>query len=321
MKIGIPRSLLYYYYFPFWQKLFENLGSEIVLSDPNSGEILNKGVKESISEICVPMKAYIGQIFHLLEKGVDLIYIPRFISIRKGITFCPKFLGLPDMIINSLSITKDKILTHKIKTKTDDISNYKNYISFKEFFAVSDEELKKALNTAKKEWFKFRRLQKAGYKTERLLEGKKEKRKEGFINIGLLGYVYNLYDRFINMNFIERLEEMGARIITFDMLEEEIINRFIRRLRKPMFWEFTNKLLAAGYYFMGLPEIDGIIHITAFGCGPDSILGPFLEIDADKNKKPFMTLRIDEQTGESHLLTRIEAFIDLLKLQKRRDLA
>lgn len=32
-----------------------------------------------------------------------------------------------------------------------------------------------------------------------------------------------------------------------------------------------------------------------------------------------MTLRIDEQTGESHVLTRIEAFIDLLRIRKRRE--
>ena len=58
-------------------------------------------------------------------KGVDLIYIPRFVSIRKGITFCPKFLGLPDMIKNSLSAVKGRILTHEIRAKTDDISEYK----------------------------------------------------------------------------------------------------------------------------------------------------------------------------------------------------
>src|SRR5690554_5952455 len=132
MKIGIPGSLLYYYYYPFWQTLFEKLGNEVVLSDPTSGDLLNEGVKESVSEICVPMKVYVGQVLNLLEKGVDLIYIPRFVSIRKGITFCPKFLGLPDMIKNSLSAVKGRILTHEIRAKTDDISEYKNYVSFRD---------------------------------------------------------------------------------------------------------------------------------------------------------------------------------------------
>ncbi|NLJ83463.1 MAG: hypothetical protein GX336_00960 [Halanaerobiaceae bacterium] len=321
MKIGIPGSLLYYYYYPFWQTLFEKLGNEVVLSDPTSGDLLNEGVKESVSEICVPMKVYVGQVLNLLEKGVDLIYIPRFVSIRKGITFCPKFLGLPDMIKNSLSAVKGRILTHEIRAKTDDISEYKNYVSFRDIFQVSRGELKKALDKARQNWLKFRSLQQEGYKTEKLLLGEKEKREEGFLKIGVLGYVYNLYDRFINMDFMERLEEMGAKIVTFEMLDGEIIDRFVRNLRKPMFWEFTNKLMAAGYHFINSEDIDGIIHITAFGCGPDSILGPFLEIDAGKKNKPFMTLRIDEQTGESHLITRIEAFLDLLRLKKRSDIA
>lgn len=321
MKIGIPRSLLYYYYYPFWQTLFAELGNEVVVSDPTSGDQLNEGVKESVSEICVPMKVYIGQVLNLLEKGVDLIYIPRFVSIRRGITFCPKFLGLPDMIKNSIAAVRGKILTHEIRAKTDDISAYKNYTIFRDIFRVSKGELKKALEAARQNWLKFRALQQEGYKTEKLLLGEKEKREEGLLKIGVLGYVYNLYDRFINMDFLDRLEEMGAKIVTFEMLDGDIVDRFIKNLRKPMFWEFTNRLMAAGYHFINSADIDGIIHITAFGCGPDSILGPFLEIDAGQKNKPFMTLRIDEQTGESHLITRIEAFLDLLKLKKRSDIA
>lgn len=83
-----------------------------------------------------------------------------------------------------------------------------------------------------------------------------------------------------------------------------------------MFWEFTNMLLGTAYEFMERDDIDGIIHITAFGCGPDSILEPFLTIDSEKHKKPFMTLRIDEQTGESHIITRLEAFTDLIRIKK-----
>jgi len=320
MQIGMPKSLLYYYYYPFWKTFFNNLDAELILSDSTSTELLNRGVKQSISEICVPMKIYIGQVLDLLDKGVDKIYIPRFVSIREGVTFCPKFLGLPDMIRHSLNGFDDKILTHHIASKTDDISNYKNYTSFKEIFNVSELELKEALQIAQKEWTKFRGLQKEGYKTEHLLEGKKVKRSEGGLNIGLLGYVYNMYDKYISMDLINRLEEMGVNVSTFEMIDEKLIEDYVKDLEKPMFWEFTNKLLAVGYNYMNSANIDGIIHITAFGCGPDSILGPFLEIDADEVNKPFMTLRIDEQTGESHLLTRIEAFIDLLKLSKRREI-
>ncbi|HHU91789.1 MAG TPA: hypothetical protein GXZ20_01465 [Halanaerobiaceae bacterium] len=319
MKIGIPRSLLYYYYYPFWQTLFKELGMELILSEANSGDLLNQGAKEAVPEICVPMKVYVGQVLNLLEKGVELIYIPRFVSIRKGITFCPKFLGLPDMLMNSLSGLDGKILTHEIRSRTDDISAYRNYALFRELFQVSKSKLSRALKAARRDWLEFRKLQQEGYKTEKLLQGEKEKRAEGSLKIGVLAYVYNLYDRYINMDFLERLEEKGVKLVSFEMLDEDLINKFIAKLRKPFFWEFTNKLMAAGHYFINSAEIDGIIHLTAFACGPDAILGPFLDLEAQGKNKPFMTLRIDEQTGESHFLTRIEAFVDLLSLKKRSD--
>lgn len=62
--------------------------------------------------------------------------------------------------------------------------------------------------------------------------------------------------------------------------------------------------------------VDGLIHITAFGCGPDSVVGKEIEHDFADSGVPFMTLRIDEHTGESHLQTRIEAFTDMIKRKK-----
>src|SRR5690554_1012159 len=315
MKIGIPRSLVYYYYYPFWKTLFNSLGHELVISSPTTTAIVNKGVKEATPEICVPIKVFIGQVLDLLEKNVDKIYIPRFVSIKKGITFCPKFLGLPDMIIHSLKGLENKVLTHHIETRDDDISEYNNYKGLLGELRVSSRTMKKALTKARQNWLEFRRMQKEGYDTQALLEGEKEKQGEGKITIGLLGYVYNIYDQFINMGIINRLKELGIKFITFEMLDEKILEKELKAFDKLMFWEFTNKILGAGYHLIHSPEIAGVIHVTAFGCGPDSILGPFLEFEADKRNKPFMTLRIDEQTGKSHLLTRVEAFTDLLKLK------
>ena len=139
------------------------------------------------------------------------------------------------MIKNSLSAVKGRILTHEIRAKTDDISEYKNYVSFRDIFQVSRGELKKALDKARQNWLKFRSLQQEGYKTEKLLLGEKEKREEGVLKIGVLGYVYNLYDRFINMDFMERLEEMGAKIVTFEMLDEEIIDDLSEICGNPCF--------------------------------------------------------------------------------------
>lgn len=317
MKIGIPRALLYYYYFPFWESFFNNLGCELVVSDKTSEMLINRGIKNSVSEICVPIKVYIGHVFNLLDKGVDYIYVPRFISIKKNITFCPKFLGLPDMIRNSLQGVEGKILSNYIEARSDDISNYKNYLGFMDKLGVSRSTLKKAAKKARKVWLNFREKSRQGLFIDQILNDRIiTGASNNEITIGVVGYVYNVYDQFISMDFIDRLREMKVNVLTFEMLETKKIEEQVGKFAKKMFWEFTNKLLGAGYHFIHSPQVDGIIHITAFGCGPDSILGPFLDTEAEAFNKPLMRLRIDEQTGESHLITRIEAFTDMIRAKK-----
>ncbi len=318
MEIGIPHSLLYYYYYPFWEELFKSLGQKVVVSEPNNEYIMNRGVKYSISEICVPMKTYIGQVLELADRGVDRIYVPRIRSIRDGVTLCPKFLGLPDMICNSLEGMEDLILTNTIEQDSDDISDIKDYQEFKEEFNVSEAELKKALNKASERWQDYRSMHRQGITSDILLSDREMTLEDSDLTIGLLGYVYNIYDKFVNMDLLGKLRDMKVNVVTFEMIDDEVIDSEVEKLDKTMFWEFTNKLVGAGYHFLKSPEIDGLIHVTAFGCGPDAMLGPLLDIDSDEYGKPFMTLRIDEQTGESHLLTRVEAFIDLLRLRKKK---
>lgn len=317
MKIGIPKALLYYYYYPFWKSLFTNLGFEVIVSDKTNEKIINRGIKNSVSEICVPIKVFIGHIYNLLAQDVDYIYVPRFISIKKDITFCPKFLGLPDMIKHSLAEVEGKILTNHIEVESDDISHYSNYLNFTGKLDISRRRLKKAARKARNEWFAFREKSRNGMLIDQIIGDKKVTDSSNTeLTLGVVGYVYNVYDYFISMGFLDKLRDIDVRILTFEMLKNQVIESELENFDKKMFWEFTNKLLGAGYHFIHKPEVDGIIHITAFGCGPDSILGPFLDAEADKYEKPLLRLRIDEQTGESHLITRIEAFTDMIKAQK-----
>lgn len=340
--IGIPRGLLYYYYFPFWLKLFSELKLTLVISDKTSRELLDKGVKKSLSEICVPIKIIIGHILNLDQKKVDYIFLPRFKSIRKNAVFCPKFLGLPDIINHSLSGLKAEIIADQIESENDDISKFSNHRDLARAFNISKKEMKQALKKAADFWQRYRKLLFEGYliddfvdiedvdvlekifsefeQNSKLPQSKskiiKYQGNEEIIDIAVIGYVYNVFDHYINMDIINKLQEMGVRVHTFSMVEHSDIEKELSKLRKPMFWEFTNKLYGAAEHYFKDENIDGVIHLTAFGCGPDSILGQILEIDAKNYKNAFMTLRIDEQTGESHILTRIEAFIDLLRLKK-----
>lgn len=321
MKIGIPRALLYYYYYPFWKILFEELGCEVVISDETNASIVADGSKVSVSEICVPIKIFNGHVINLDKKNVDYIFIPQFHKVKKE-WYCPKFIGIPELVEYSVTNLSTPLIVLDYITKTDMIDSYEVHKPLIEFLSVNKSQLKTALKKAKDTQLKFRALSKQGYaitdiydhmfKSSPLPEkGNKE------ITIALMGYVNNVYDNFVSMNTISKLKEMGANIITFDMLDEEIIKIDKNEIKQP-FWIFTRKIYNSARHLIKSSEIDGMIHMTAFGCGPDSIIGKLMEIECEENNLPFMTVRVDEHTGDNHVNTRLEAFTDMIKMQKRK---
>lgn len=327
MKIGIPNSLLYQYYISFWKPFFEELGFEVVISHMTTKTILDRGVRKMVPEICVPMKIYAGHVIELLNQDVDYIYVPRFVSITEHEAFCPKFMALPDMLKTAIPHCEEKLLTHSIVSDTDDIAVPKNYIELADKLKKSKRDITKAVKNARKKWLEYRNLcvkdkYTSAEANNKVLFNKepKGKNKSGDVKIGVVGYVYDIYDEFISMNVIDKLNELGAQVETFEMLEDKTIKKELKRFPKRFFWTFSNKTIASAYNFFERDDVDGVIHVTAFGCGPDSFIGKYLELDCDKYEKPFMTLRIDEHTGENHLRTRIEAFVDMLiKLKQEKE--
>ena len=98
VTVGIPRALLYYYYYPAWDAVFRTLRAEIVLSAETSKSILNQGVRLAGEEACRPVKLFLGHVADLRDKGVDMLFIPRIVSVEAKKYFSPKFLGLPEIV-------------------------------------------------------------------------------------------------------------------------------------------------------------------------------------------------------------------------------
>jgi predicted nucleotide-binding protein (sugar kinase/HSP70/actin superfamily) len=322
MKIGLPSALLNPYYISFWKTFFEKLGLEVIMTPDTTKGILDKGVRHTVAEICVPIKIYTGHIVDLLDRGVDGVYVPRFVTIRDGDSFCPKFLALPDMLKCTVPGLEEKLITHHIKSEDDNIATEKNFFEIGKMFTDDKSLISQAIQCGREKWQEFRNLcchehYNCRMANDAVLYGRNVQNNDYPIRIGVIGYIYNIYDNFISMNILNRLNELGAKAITFEMLKQNQIEEQLQRFEKTLFWTFSNKLLAGAYHFFDDPDIDGVIHVTAFGCGPDSFLGKYLELDADRLEKPFMTIRVDEHTGENHLQTRVEAFVDMIAKKKR----
>jgi predicted nucleotide-binding protein (sugar kinase/HSP70/actin superfamily) len=57
-------------------------------------------------------------------------------------------------------------------------------------------------------------------------------------------------------------------------------------------------------------DVQGVIHLSSFNCGCDSIMVEFFrELLRDK-KTPYMVLIMDEHSAQGGFETRLEAFVD-----------
>ncbi len=320
-KVGIPRGLFYYQYFPLWKAFFEELGAEVVTSEPSNRQILDAGLKSCVDEACLPVKLYHGHVLNLKGR-VDFLFIPRLTSVSKNEYICPKFGGLPDMIRNSVKDLPGLIDT-EVNLRKSKGNALKAAIDIGSCLCDDRRIIKRAFENALRAYRKhkdiFLRGQVPCLFRERDGFSGREGREEGdspgrSLNIALIGHPYNVYDSFVNMGLLSKLTGHGVNFITVDMLAEDAVNRKAAALNKPVFWNFARKAVGGVLHLLDRDDLDGIIYLMSFGCGVDSFICDLIERKVRRLRDiPFAVLTIDEHTGEAGMNTRLEAFIDMLR--------
>jgi predicted nucleotide-binding protein (sugar kinase/HSP70/actin superfamily) len=318
VKVGIPRALLYYHYFPLWKGFFEALGAEVVVSSRTTKGILNKGISRTVDDACLPIKLYLGHVENLRDK-VDYLFVPRLVSVERNEFTCPKFLGLPDMVRHNFK-NLPQLINVDIDLNKKNRNLIKGIIEVGKIFTDNPLKIFLAYNKGLKEWKIFKNYLTRGMTPVEAIKAIQkgemaiDRVKPARLTIGLIGHAYNLYDDHINMNVIQKLRKMGVKVVTPENVPEEIINQQVKTLPKKLFWTMGKHLLGSTFYFLQKPSISGIIHVTAFGCGIDSMMGELMERKTRKERDiPYMVLTLDEHTGEAGVVTRLEAFIDMIK--------
>jgi predicted nucleotide-binding protein (sugar kinase/HSP70/actin superfamily) len=67
----------------------------------------------------------------------------------------------------------------------------------------------------------------------------------------------------------------------------------------------------------GRNEIDGVIFLISFACGPDSLISELIMRDMKVVGLPFLEIIMDEHSGEAGLLTRVESFVEMIRRKKK----
>lgn len=153
----------------------------------------------------------------------------------------------------------------------------------------------------------------------------------------LIGEFFVLLDPYTNQNIEKELGEMGVevqrQIMFSDWLEHVLkpsifYHRESHRERSVRYAEKYMKRAIGGECIETIGDtvyaakhgIDGIIHISPFSCMPEIVAQNILPKVSREEDIPVMSLVLDEQTGKAGYITRIEAFIDLVKRKKQKRL-
>ncbi|WP_163191746.1 acyl-CoA dehydratase activase-related protein [Clostridium thermarum] len=296
MVVGIPKGLMYWKYGSTLEVFLKELGIQYIVSPDTSRDILDRGVNCCVDDACLPIKIFHGHV-HWLKDRCDLIITPRIMKVEHREYICPKFCGLIEMLKNSIEglprLTEAPL---NLVTRTDRL----------QWFMY----LGKMLNCSKKEIVDaYRKAEEFYNSSEHGHEDRSFRHK-----VALMGHTYNVYDNYVNMNIKKKLNKLGIGVITEERVNKETIERKIKNLYKKPFWSFAKNSYGASVSLYEEGLVDGIIYISSFACGIDSIVIELIKEHI--GDFPFMVLKIDEHTGEAGIDTRIEAFSDMLERRK-----
>ncbi|MFC1897637.1 acyl-CoA dehydratase activase-related protein [Chloroflexota bacterium] len=331
IRIGIPRALLYYQYYPMWKTFFEKLGAEVVVSPPTTQAMLSGGSSRVVAETCLPTKVFLGHVLYLVKK-CDYIFIPAIRSIKRKAYNCSKLLGLPDMT-KAVIPESPPILDIDIDINKGKHVLYQAIYKLGRRFTWNPSRIRQASIAAWQAYLDYQKLMYSHSLTppqaiERIL-GTPEVEPKTHSNhqippqttIAIIGHPYLLYDEHINHRLIHRLKQVQNKVLTPEMLTTEEIETASARVVGKAQWTCEEEVVGAGEHYLA-SGADGIIGIMNFGCGPDSLLMDILQRQASRLKTtPFMSLTLEEHTAEAGMVTRLEAFLDMIGRRKRGQVA
>lgn len=341
MRLGFPRALTYYDYYPFWAGFFYKLGIQLHTSPPTNRAIMEDGLKKAPDETCLPVKILVGHLLALQD--VDGIFLPRLVSMEKNTYLCPKILGLPESVL--YAIPKGvKVYTVDINWRKGKGLVLKNLYQLGEEIQRTKKQIREAFVEAQRWQKAYHRMRNGGWSFEESMEcfevlaEPMKLEKLGFLGnlpysgeqtvqtkerktspqIALVGHSYLAYENYANLNLLQHLKKK-AEVRVVENVPKGTVEEKHGELPKKIFWSHAKKIYGAGANYVENPEIDGLIYLSCFGCGTDSMTNDMLARKAREYQKPYLVLTLDEHTGEAGLITRIEAFLDMLERRKEHE--
>lgn len=302
ITIGIPKAFLYYRYNILWKTFFEKLNCKVIESPDTTKETIELGKKHSVDESCLSSKIYLGHVANLINK-CDFLLVPRAENYGKNEKVCVKFNATYDIVKNMFPNTK--ILEYNIDRK-------RNPFTFFSFLKIGFKITKNPFKITRS-YIIAKATNKKSLRKKYIEQTKKLNSDK--LKILIVSHPYNIYDEFIGKPIIKKLESMNIELIYADRLNPKISRMYASTLSPTLYWTYSKELIGSVPYYQY--SVDGVIFLTAFPCGPDSLVNELL---LRKIKDiPMTNILIDELTASAGLETRLESFVDIITDRRNKN--
>lgn len=142
------------------------------------------------------------------------------------------------------------------------------------------------------------------------------------LRIGIVGEMFTAIDETSNLGLDEKLMDMGVEVHRklnfsnrYTHYNEENLRRGISDYVAYDMGPTSTLTLAAAKGYMAA-GFDGIVHAKSAGCTPEIDCIPVLQRMSEDLHVPMLYLTYDTETSDTGLVTRLEAFYDMLAMKR-----
>ena len=335
---------------PAIRAFFDCIGAEVVEPLPVSKRTVELGVRYSPELICMPFKVTLGSFIEALEAGADTFFMAA------GARRCRfgYYHYLQDRILKELDGRCRMVpvgqyspydFFFRVMPRVFEVSPWRVMRALRLMLvkSVLTREFRQGLNRLRAVDFgraeelrqpTYEMVVKAGTPAE-IAAARRELRRTFATNgdrpevaVGLVGEIYYTLEQGANQDLELELGRLGAEV-----LYERSLYHHLRYLLGVDLSSYRSRRLAGRYLrecpggealrtvgeamFYRRRNVDGIVHVFPFTCMPENIALEALQKFSEETGMPVLSLSFDEHASPTGLVTRLEAFVDLIKRRKR----
>lgn len=176
-----------------------------------------------------------------------------------------------------------------------------------------------------------REVKSALEKALKAMDGVKADFSKDVLRVGIVGEIYLLLEPFVNLHLERTLGQMGVEVDRSIYLSQWISENLLLGLMKNKGRDAHGAAIPYINHFIGghgqetigstvlyaEDGYDGVVQVLPFTCMPEIVAQSILpKVSHDKNI-PTFTLIFDEHSGEAGVMTRLEAYVDLLERRRK----